>query len=239
MFNDAQAHEWWANQAEMDDNPCHYHDKWQDGYAFRVRTQAFQKSDFNDAGLVVDVGCGIGEYTEALSRLTNAHFIGFDFPFNVELARKRSVGNSQLEFKDGALPNEAVREALKSADVAFTTTVYVHLAPDARKAFYDYIAAMKQGSRFLLLEYMPDRIPEFQKKVPTKQVETLPEIKAKFEFAGFALKEVRGVNFIDSLLFFHLGKNAFSYYLTLVLERFFFLAPFVPSKYKLLVFEKR
>jgi SAM-dependent methyltransferase len=230
---------YWEEQTKKGDNPCHYHNKWQDKYAFHIRTGAFTKSDFEGATRVVDVGCGVGEYTEEITKLTDAHFDAFDFPFNIEIAKKERGHVSQITFYGTPVPSDEIERAVKEADVAYTTTVYVHFSEEARRAFYEYIRGMKSGSRVILLEYMPDAIPEFQKGLPYKQVETADEIAQKFEEVGFSLLEKRHINFIDSFLFFHLGKNAFVYWLTLALERMLNFVGYTKSKYKLLTFKKK
>jgi 2-polyprenyl-3-methyl-5-hydroxy-6-metoxy-1,4-benzoquinol methylase len=230
--------DYWKVQTEKGDNPCHYHNYWQDKYAFSVRTGAFKKADFAGANQVVDIGCGIGEYTKEIARLTDAHFTGFDFPFNIEIAKKMHVGDTQLEFRDEPLPSESIKAAIAVADVVITTTVYVHLAPEARSSFIEYASVMKPGSKVMLLEYMPDEIPPFQKGLAYKDVETVSQITERFEKASFKRSEVRHVNFVDSFLFFHIGKNAVSYAATVALDTLLRLVGYTRSKYKLVIFTR-
>jgi trans-aconitate methyltransferase len=231
--------DYWEEQTKKGDNPCHYHNKWQDAYAFDIRTQAFKRSDFAGASRVVDVGCGIGEYTEEISKLTDAHIDAFDFPFNIDIALRERGTHPRITFHTHPVPSAEMEEAIRNADRAFTTTVYVHFSREARDAFYAYVQQMKLGSRVMLLEYIPDEIPEFQKGLPYKEVETVSTITEQFAKAGFIRRELRHINFIDSFLFFHLGKNAFVYHLTKALERILQLVGYTHSKYKLLVFEKQ
>jgi len=228
---------YWEEQTLKGDNPCHYHNKWQDLYAFHVRTGAFKASDFVGMKQVVDVGCGIGEYTKEISKLCDAHIDAFDFPFNIAIAQKVNQ-TEKITFHPNALPHESLREMLKTADGAYTTTVYVHLSPEAREAFYLYLTGMKVGAKVMLLEYIPDFVPEFQKNLPYKEVETVDQIIHTFSTIGFALLEKRHVNFIDSTLFFYLGKNGATYMLTRFLERLLHLVSYNRSKYKMLIFEK-
>lgn len=230
--------EYWHEQVTKGDNPCHYHDKWQDAYAFKVRTGAFRKKDFKDVKKVVDIGCGIGEYTAHIATLTDASFVGFDFPFNIEIAKELHKDNAQLSFVAKSLPDKEVAGAISSADVVITTTVYVHLAPEARNDFLKAVESMKPGKRVMMLEYAPDSVPPFQKDLPHKEVETPAVIISKFSAHGFRLAEVRHVNFIDSFFFHHVGKNFLSYYLTICLEFFLRMFRNSGSKYKLLIFEK-
>lgn len=238
MLNEEGIKEYWQEQTKKGDNPCHYHNKWQDKYASKIRTSAFRKRDFSGAKRVVDIGCGIGDYMAFLSRLSPAKFIGFDFPFNINIAKEKHAGNSRLEFRDDPLPSAVIEEEVRNADVVTTTTVYVHLAGEARKAFLQYVQKMQKGGKVMLLEYAPDVIPSFQKNIAYKEVETPAQIIEKFQEHGFQLKELRSVNTIDSFLFFHMGKNFFTCALTLALDRLLRAVRYPKSKYKLFIFEK-
>ncbi len=239
MLNSEGVEEYWQQQTEKGDNPCHYHNKWQDRYAFEVRTRAFKNKDFERVTKVVDVGCGIAEYTTEIAKLTSAHFDAFDFPFNIEIAEKKYGDNPHITFHPNAVPHESIREAVKGADRVITTTVYVHFSEEARTAFYSYVSEMKPGSRVMLLEYIPDVIPDFQKGLAHKQVETWGEIEKRFMTAGFTLHTLRHVNFVDSLIFHYLGTNAIAYYLTRGIETILHAVGYTRSKYKVLIFEKK
>ncbi len=238
MLNTQGVEEYWKEQTEKGDNPCHYHNKWQDLYAFRMRTRAFKKSDFVGMSQIVDIGCGIGEYTMEIAKLTTAHIDAFDFPFNIKIAKERYGNNLQITFHPFSIPHQSISEAIEKADGVVTTTVYVHFSPEVRATFYSYVNRMKKGSRVMLLEYVPHSIPVFQKKLTYKKVETIEEITEKFNASGFVQKEIKHVNFIDGFLFFYFGKNAVSYHLTRMLERILCFIGYTKSKYKLLVFEK-
>lgn len=232
--------EYWKKQTEKGDNPCHYHNKWQDRYAYHVRSHAFRRKDFVGAKEIVDVGCGIGEYTMYIANLApEAHVTAFDFPFNIAIAQKQNARNSKITYISATLPDSRVVDAIQKADVAYTTTVYVHLAEDARRAFFEGCACMKKGARVMLLEYMPDTVPSFQKGLPYKEVETPKQITEALTKYGFVLKKVRPVNFIDSFMFHHMGANAVSYWLTRILELPLYMFPIKSSKYKLMIFEKQ
>lgn len=239
MWNQEKIKEYWRTQTEKGDNPCHYHSRWQDKYAFRVRTKAFQKKDFSNVMKVVDIGCGVGDYTNALTKLTDADFAAYDFPFNIDIAKKKYSNNRKITFISRSLPDSDVRAAIAEADAVIMTTVYVHLAKKARGSFLDAAALMKNGGKVMILEYMPDVIPEYQRKLEYKDLGTPTEIIGKFVERGFSLKEMRHINFLDSFFFFHLGKSFISYYLTLFIESILHVLHFRRSKYKLLIFEKK
>lgn len=220
------------------ENPCHYDNKWQNRYAFEIRTRAFRRSDFRGLKRIVDIGCGKGDYTFALAKLIDedARIQGFDFSFNIEAARRRYGNEQNMEFHEGGVPDDCLAETLRNADAAVMTTVYVHMTPEAREKLLEYFQTMKKGAKMFLLEYAPEVVPGFQKDLGHKEVETFQEMKEKFEKRDLILKEVRHVNFIDSFLFHHLGPNFFTYLLTKAGEWFIRLSGSKKSKYKLLIF---
>ncbi len=238
MLDSEGVKKYWEKQTEKGDNPCHYHNKWQDKYAFQMRTGALRTIDFRGVREIVDVGCGIGEYTNELTQMTEAHISGFDFPFNIKIARERFGTLPRVAFFEGSVPDPLIHEKIKTADLAVTTTVFVHFSPEAREAFYTYVADMKQGSRVVLLEYIPEEIPEFQKNLPYKQVEKVADIAEKFSEKGFTLTHVRHINFVDSFLFHHLGTNAVVYAITRLVDTFLGFIGYTKSKYKMLTFTK-
>jgi len=238
MLDIKKTEEYWKEQTKKGDNPCHYHNKWQDKYAFCVRTKAFTKKDFEGVRNIVDIGCGVGDYTNALSKLTEASFVAFDFPFNIEIAKKKYANNSKITFIASSLPDKEVLQAIEKADVIITTTVYVHLALPVREIFLDTLEKIKSGAKVILLEYAPDKIPSFQQDLVHKKIETPVEIVSKFKSRGFELIEKRHVNFVDSFFFHHLGKNFFVYWLTLFTESLLRTIGYGKSKYKLLIFKK-
>jgi len=238
MLNLEGTKAYWAEQTKNGHNPCHYHNKWQDAYAFRVRTRAFHSHDFKDVQNIVDVGCGVGDYTNEISKFTNAHIMGFDFPFNIKLARKKYGDNHQITFISKSLPDKEVMDAIRHSDIIITTTVYVHLSREAKKIFFDSLALMNTGSKVILLEYAPDEVPDFQKVLSYKEIETPQEIRQKFEQISFQLEESRPVNFVDSFFFHHLGANIFTYYLTIFIEAILHIVKYNKSKYKLFIFKK-
>lgn len=236
MWSPKEVEKYWHERAQKSDSPCHYMNKWQDRYAYRTRLNAFKKRDFTNAKMVVDIGCGVGDYTAGLTRLApQAKFIGFDFPFHIEIAKRKYGHISNIEFREGPVPSKELEAALKNNDVAIMTTVYQHLPLDARDKLLGYFTQMKPGARVILLEYMPDSVPSFQKGLGYKEIESFSQIVERFGRHKLKLIEKRDVNFVDSFFFHHLKENVFTYLLTITTDWIFHIIRVKKSKYKLLV----
>lgn len=238
MYNYEGVKKYWQEKAEKNDSPCHYNNKWQDRYAFEVRTRIFKKTDFKGFKKIVDIGCGVGDYTSYFARTADpdAKIIGFDFPFNIEIAKKKHGNEEKILFLEGLVPSPAVEGAVRDADAVLMTTVYVHIPTEFRESLLSYFQKMKKGARIFILEYFPEEVPEFQKGLGYKEVETPGQIIERFSRHNLKLQEIRPVNFIDSFLFHYLGPNFFTYLLTKAGEWFIRLSGSKKSKYKLLIF---
>lgn len=238
MYDYERVKKYWQEKAEKSENPCHYNNKWQDKYAFEVRTGTFKKSDFIGLKKIIDIGCGVGDYTSNLASLAEdgAKIYGFDFPFNIKIARKKHSQDTKIEFHEGGVPSSEIADALKDADAVIMTTVYVHMPQESRDALLEYFKKIKKGAKIFMLEYFPEEVPKFQKGLGYKEVETPEQTIEQFSRHNLKLKEIRHVNFIDSFIFHHLGANFFSYLLTKTGEWFIRLSGLKKSKYKLLIF---
>ena len=207
MWNNEKIKDYWQERANKNDNPCHYFNKWQDRYAEKVRLSAFKKQDFARAQKIVDIGCGVGDYTVKFSNLTDGRIVGFDFPFNIEIARRKYPAHPRITFRTGSIPHDDIANEIKDADMVILTTVYNHLTDDARNALVEYCAAMKPGVAVYMLEYFPESVPEFQKGLGYKEIETWQQAVGRFDRGGLKLTEMRPVNYIDSFFFHHLGPH--------------------------------
>src|SRR3989338_7110733 len=210
MWDDEKIKDYWQARADKNDSPCHYFNKWQDRYAQKVRLGAFKKQDFANVKKIVDIGCGVGDYTVKLSNLTDGRIVGFDFPFNIAIARKKYPPHPRITFREGSITNPDIAAEIKEADAVVLTTVYNHLTDNARDALVEYRPAMKPGATVFLLEYFPEAIPEFQKGLGYKEIETWQQAVGRFDRGGLKLTEMRPVNYIDSFFFHHLGPHRLS-----------------------------
>ena len=241
MLDEQGAQNYWGKQVEKGGmEPCHYLNKWQDKYAFEIRTSVFRRSDFRGLKKIVDIGCGVGDYTAKMFKLidSDAHIVGFYFSFNIEIARKKHRDLKNIVFKEGSVPDENIESDIKSADAVIMTTVYTHLTPDSREILLGYFEKMKSGAKMFILEYFPEVVPEFQKNQAHKIVESSKEVQVRFINHGLQVLEVRPVNYIDSFLFFHWGKNWFVYFITKWLDNFVRVFKYYRSKYKLIIFTR-
>ena len=238
MWTEEKIRAYWQERADKSDNPCHYFNKWQDKFAEKMRLAALKKQDFEGVQKIVDIGCGVGDYTNKISQMTDAYMVGFDFPFNIAIAQKKYAHNPRITFRAGSVPDGSIAHEVKEADRIIITTVYNHLTDNAREALVGYFTAMKPSAKVYMLEYFPEKIPEFQRSLGYKNIETWKDAAERFRRRGLPLIEVRHVNYIDSFFFHHLGGNHFSYILTIALEKLCRTLHIKNSKYKLLIFSK-
>lgn len=239
MLDEQGAQNYWGEQVKKNGvEPCHYLNKWQDRYAFEIRTSVFKKSDFQGLKKIVDIGCGVGDYSAKISKLIDddARIVGFDFPFNIEIASNKHSNLKNIIFKEGSVPDENIKSEIETADAVIMTTVYTHLTPASREILLGYFEKMKPGAKMFILEYFPEVVPEFQKNQAHKVVESSKEVQARFNNHGLRVLEVRPVNYVDSFLFFHWGKNWFVYFITKWLDSFIRIFNYYRSKYKLVIF---
>ncbi len=241
MLDEQGAQNYWGQQIQKGGiEPCHYLNKWQDKYAFEIRTSVFNRCDFEGLKKIVDIGCGVGDYTTKLSELidSDAHIVGYDFLFNIEIARKKHSHFKNITFKEGSVPNSDLERDIESADAVVMTTVYTHLTPVSREVLMGYFKKMRAGAKMFILEYFPEVVPEFQKNQGHKVVESSKEAQTRFKNHGLKILEVRPVNYIDSFLFFRWGKNWFVYFVTKWADKLIRLFKHKHSKYKLIILER-
>ncbi len=239
MLDEQGVQRYWGEQVKKGGiEPCHYLNKWQDKYALEIRTSVFKRSDFRGLKKIIDIGCGVGDYTAKISELIDvgAHIVGFDFPFNIEIARKKHGDLKNVTFKEGSVPDKNIESEIENADAVTMTTVYTHLTPSSREILLGYYEKMRPGAKIFILEYFPEVVPEFQKNQAHKVVENSKEARERFAKHGIRILEVRPVNYIDSFLFFHWGKNWFIYFITKWLDTFMKVFKSHRSKYKLMIF---
>jgi SAM-dependent methyltransferase len=236
MWDPQQLRAFWEERAQRHENPCHYLNRWKDRYAADVRLAVLRPSDFAGARTIVDIGCGVGDYTAAVAALApHARCIGFDYPFHVEIARARHASD-RLEFREGIVPNADIAQTLASSDAAVMTTSYQCMEMDHRDELVACFSRMRPGAEVIVLDYITDVVPPYQKGLGYKEVEPFDQLVGRFQRFGLRLIEKRDVNFVDTIVFWYLGAHAVSYVLSHGADRVMAALGSQQSKYKLLRF---
>jgi ubiquinone/menaquinone biosynthesis C-methylase UbiE len=112
-----------------------------------VARMAFEKLRLARDGWYLDVGCGNG-YTVrwAASAAPEGRAIGIDISAEmVELARRRSAGMSNVEFRQAAFPEDSLPR--DRFDAVFSMEVLYYL-PDLHAALDEILRLLAPGGRF-------------------------------------------------------------------------------------------
>ncbi len=241
MLKRYELDEFWKSRAEKHDSPCHYMNHWMDHYAWITRTKALWKCrDLFSGKKVVDIGCGDGRYSNYLAKLVDkGYVVGLDRPEMIEKAKKNY---QTVQFLPGTVTTRISNSndwqwTMGKADIVTLLTVYDFLTIEERASLL--LAAnqmMKPGSMVMILDLFPTKVPEYQKGLGYKEVETREKKLHDWFNAGFDLEREIPVNYMDTKLFYKLGKTGFTYWLTRIADKV--LAFFRKPKYSLVVFRK-
>lgn len=227
----------WSSRETLDvDDPCHYMNRWMDKYIYESRTEALLKIKhiFQNARTITDIGCGTGTFTSFIAKLTDGTVTGFDRKKFIQRARDRFGEQTNLFFTTGLVPSQLINISVQTSDVVTLFTVYNHLVIEDRSSLLEYFSRMRQGSQVVMITYWMDEIPDYQKNLSYKDIQTKQELIQSFRAAGLELKQTVLVNRADSKLFWKLGKNWFSYLLTKLLDK----SPVFKPTYSVVIFEK-
>ena len=111
-------------------------------------------ASFEEHDSVLDVGCGLGVYTEMLRRSTRANqAVGIDVsPTAVEKAAKI---NPQCEFKVVDLMKDQLSFSPKSFSLIVVTEVLWYVLPKLKEIFVDLHGILKDDGILLIEQYFP------------------------------------------------------------------------------------
>lgn len=222
--------------------PSHYLNKWQDKYAFDIRTKALKDNILFSMQSVLDAGCGDGQMAEFLISMKVKEVICMDQSiYMLGLCWQRL--SAYERFRRGVLSQSIDvydPQLSQKFDSVLMSTTYQFMDPEIRdngiSNLYDYL---NRHGVLVVLDYFPFEVPEYQKHLHYKWVDTYQSSVRQIESCGFRLRFCWNVSFVDSKLFHFLGKNWVSYALTKFLDTH--LTKWVPSrfcKYRLLLFSK-
>ncbi len=237
MLNKEELDKFWEKRAKHP-APCHYMNPEMDAYAWQTRTSALlELHDLFKGKRVLDVGCGDGTYTNFLSVMVGdkGYVAGLDRHDMVEVHAK--INHRVPQFLVGTTDHQDFNRIVALTDIVTLLTVYDFMTIDERFRMRESFKRFaKPGTRVVILDLFPTKVPNYQKNLDYKEVETRDKKIHDMFNAGFDLEEIIPVNYMDTKLFYKLGKTRFTYYLTRMLDKL--LAIFSEPKYSLVVFRK-
>lgn len=213
----------------------HYKDYYQNLYATETRLNALRNYwyAFNDK-TVLDIGCGDGSWLDIFDKMGALVTAGVEQPGLLTENAKKS-GHTILEY-DITKKNENVKADYFDTVVMITSFNFVD--PSKRKDMLDNIKRlMKKFGNLLIVDYFPEKVPEYQYKMEYKHVWSFSEVKRFMDQEGM-ICFAEPVNFVDSFFFHYFGANWFTYHLTKFFDLLLSIMPTEKAKYKLLICRK-
>jgi hypothetical protein len=203
----------------------HYQNYWMDRYAWEIRTKLFFKYINVYKKTILDFGAGSGMWGKEIQKR------GSDFIAGIEQSKDLA--------KNCLIPCQYGFQTLKNKyDLIIAITSLNFTLPKNRKKIIIKLREyLKQDGQLIILEYLPSKVPDFQKELEYKEVWTNKQWKKFMENNGFILEKEIPINWIDTTLFHYFGSNRLVYYITSLLD---LLTPImIYSKYKLQIYKKK
>lgn len=90
--------------------------------SYKIRVKEIRKFDIDDNGSIIDIGCGIGQY----STMTNGKYLGIDFNKNYIQTAKRLYGSKSKQFSSKDINDVALKKSVY--DTALLIDITHHLS---------------------------------------------------------------------------------------------------------------
>jgi len=188
-------------------SPCHYGDGWLDRYADTVRKAGVERVWPGDAEIVLDVGCGDGQFAAWMSRRFNVQVIGVDayhWPGAQDRLDTLYVEDAE-SFPHLMLPG--------SVDLAVCVTSLPFMR-DWRRCVSGLVRAAR---RVLVVDNLQHPPPDWQLRLPEKQPISYWDLVQTFDAHGWAVEAATAISVLDRRLFFRLA-GWLAYALTLPVD---------------------
>jgi len=234
--------DFFEQRANKFSNPCHYLDFWKDMYAVSIRKKSFFSNIAVDGKVVGDFGCGNGQWASDFIWHGAKRVIGIDQ--SATLIERAILRNAFFEQNDEVSFAQRYcdcfyRDYVGIFDMVFMATVWNFLDPSIRaNVLVNTFRYLKDGGSFVILDYFPKKVPEYQKGFSYKWVWGFQDNVVFIKNFGFILESVHDINFIDTSFFHFFGSSYHTYRLTRFLDSFVGIVPSGFCKYRILTFAK-
>jgi SAM-dependent methyltransferase len=175
-------------------SPCHYGDDWLDRYADTVRKAGVARIWPDDAELVLDVGCGDGQFAAWLKQEFNVAVAGVD-------AYHWPGAEDRL---DALYVEDAETFAGHIQPQAFDLAVCVTSLPFMQDWHRCIAGLVRACKRVLVVDNLQHPPPEWQLGLPEKQPISYWDLVQTFDAHCWSVEAATAINVLDRRLFFHL-----------------------------------
>lgn len=107
---------------------------------------------------ILDLGCGTGRFTEALSHHFSAQVLGIDPSLKMLMIAKQAISSPLIRFIQGVA--ESIPLADGEVDMVFLSMVYHHIR-DKEKAIGEFVRVLKKGGFLCIRTATADSIDSY------------------------------------------------------------------------------
>ncbi len=147
-----------------------------------------------DINTIVDMGCGTGRFSEALSTHFSAGVIGIEPSLNMLLTAKQAGSSLPVEYIRGTAENIPI--VSDKADMVFLSMVYHHIR-DKTGAANEFNRILKKGGFLCIRTSTPEQFDTYlwmkffpgARDIDRERLPSKDSLVATLESAGFRLQE--------------------------------------------------